>query len=1547
MANEGADWTLNGLDNPLTIQQMLLDRFEQQTGGVIVDNNNPACVLMENFAQLSSSQIRMMDDNVRPAIYPARAVTMADLLKHISDYDYVDIFSTPCPATITFIVEKSYIITHSIPVEGKDYSKMVIPRSTQITLGEHTFGLYYPIEFRTNLRSGRFSVLYQDKTVDGDPAVNPLKTLETNVLDFEFREYNGHKLAFVKIPCFQFNIQGYDTTLTTTAGFKERIPYQNKFYALRCWGDVLTNFGHDETEEDKFERRELALAVSGQTYDPTVPTVVFTPDIESNELIVEIPYVYFTENRIRGVLHVDMYTTEGYLDYQVPYNTDTSCVIDMFNHISADEEEMFEATKYAEPFRQMPGLNAFSITSHIVGGTNGISFEELRNKVIRGANTNVLQTPADIDVYFASQGYTSTLYRDGITDRIFIVHATVRDTDGVVIGADSIGTLFDFSKITDYGTIIKSPDSASTYTVLPSTLYQFDTNKHICVPLTDVERMKLDAMSPAEKVAEYNSKVFTLSPFHIQINAANKYPTTITYDMLQVKRVARTHIDARDSQFGLALNTVNLDVYPSGLTNKYRMTIRVARVGFGNEIPVRETFADTQGEKKIRVLVGMKNDDGEYRWAEMAYIGREAGDEDNADNEVFELLISPNYIFHQANNQHTVQMAFWDSDQYSDYFLRSEVRVILLMRDGLRLTNDDTGDVYRIEGDQALENGTKFSSGMLVLPTSKVVPINTEVGMNGFYAMLEHKCVFQFGSPVDELDQRINLTYSEAVYQTHLTTKFRMLENDVYATDLNGNVKIVNTYIKCDVDEIAKAGVFYYDDDKGTNQMAVTVGVTNVSAYYKKVVSLEKLYSKGELTALTSTGAELVQPNKYNVNNYIGCTDVEHPEIVYDKTAIDEQFINEDKSMSVANAPLVPKFAITNATTAIGKYELANAAAKRSPLSDMTDVWCKVGNEKIDRNTVRNTLITTVNALKIVLDLSVITDAGAEDADPINTLATNGSVYKVGTFLVVNNDYSSPKVMQVGTIGDEPENGVYTRLYYKFRDLTAAEKNTNKSESLCWLCICQGRSLQDIKWEIVAQEQDSDANHERNPKYYGFAYMLASYTGNRLDPDTDTLESIKYISFLTSYSFKSTVESFAETQDSTAIFTKEYYLLNEDGTYTLAVESDFDSEGEFIPGKVYYERSAETTEFVVPNFNMIEKKAWERRVHYVALGEQEEVVEGVDYYYWDRAAGEQGVERYALYDPSLDLGTVSYDRRLYRRKEMAECTDTDYGWEQHGNRWPWEMDNWLYVQSTRIDPSDETSAQYIRLVKDDKFAIDDMYDRIRRYCEFASGQVILDEKGHPLEDYTKPRYLQYLVDMLQMDAKLAQVTVMKEDTSVGSNFGDDGPTARTYPTSVVTVLRNHFDNIGKARDTMFTNTRLFFEPIKSLGFASFNVGNGVIRELPLDVAMKFRLHVTKDVYEDDILLIQLKKQIIEIIDNHIDRNGYVNCAEIANEITADMNGSIKHVDVLGIDGDPELQTMKSVDKGVHAHLSHRLSLSSDGVTVDISRAINIDAVIND
>ena len=1493
---DGVDWTLEGMNNPLTLQHTLLKRFEEETGTAIVDTNNTACVLMEGFATMAASQMKMMDDTVRPALYPARAVSAADLLKHISDYDYVDIFSTPCEAKICLIIEKNFVITHAVPVpdpdhpgQFKSYNKLEIPRSTQIHLGEHTFGLYYPIEIRTNLKSGQFSVLYNMRDVNGVRTLNPLKTLETNVLPFEFREFNGHKLVYIQVPVYQFKASGYDFSLIPSTGFKQKIEYQDKFYALRCWADVLQNYGHDETEEDVYKRVELNLAVSGQTYDPTTPTVIFTPDEVENEVQLEVPYVYFMEKRIIGTLHVDIMTTEGYVDYRVPYNTEETCVIDIFNNVTKEDDEQYNATTYAEPFRQMPrGLQAFPLQSHVVGGSNGIDFEALRNKIIRGANTNVLQTPADIDEYFAAHGYTATLYRDGITDRIFIAHATVKDEDGVVVGADCMKTLFDFSKINDYSTIIKAPYSRSTYTVLPSTIYKFNKDKRIAIPLTDIERAKLNAMSPSERVEMFNSDIHTLSPFHLFINASNKYPTTITYDMTQVQRVARVFVDARDSSWGLSLNTVNLDVYPRAgdPADRYRLSFRVSRVGFGSEVPVRETYADSQGEKKIRVLVGLKNDDGEYRWAEAQYIGFENGDEENATNEIFECIITPNYIFHQANNEHTVQMAFWDNDTFTDYFLKSECRVILLMKGDLLPSDTDITQ-------RSLKNGTSISSGSLILPTSKMVPLNSELGMNGYVAMLEHKCVFQFGSPVDELDQRINLTYSEAVYQTHRTTKFRTLEDDVYERDDEGKL-VIET------------------DDQG-------------------IPHAVKKFTKGTLACLTKTISETIEPNDLNRSNY-------------------EQYIKDPADLSkdsvAADVPMIPKFSITNKSgIGAGKYELVDATNPETlPVSSMYNLWVRGGKEKDTGNVY---LIKTVNALRAILGMCTSFESGADSSDPLNDAYNAGTKFKPGTFVIITNDSSTPEAIQLDTLGPEPSLPTYTRLYYKLRDRTKVEITSGISESKVFLCISQGQTLQSMNDAIESEETPADGV---DAKYYGFAYVLGKYdsTGTVAIGDTPN-----YISFLSTTDYTSTMETFSETQDEVAIATKLYYKFYND-EYVLCGDNDFDAEGGFLPSETYFEKNTDTTTYQIPDFSKFELAAWERkgdRVRYdeAAFEFDSDNRSKYRYCYKDKEAWKYGINRWIDFTPSptdtvADYTVLSADRAVYYYQDYPEylTTGENFGWESHGNRWPWEMDNWKIISSY------ETNGTLVHyLTNDESLEFDSMYDRIKRYCEFSSSQVILDEDGHPLEDYTKDRYLQYTVDMLQLDAKLAQVGVNKEDLRVGSDFTDDGPNANKYPSTVVRVLRTHFDAIGNARDSMFTNTRLFFEPVRSLGYANFSIGNGVIKELPLDVSIKFRLHVTKSVYEDDILLLQLRKQIISLIDEHIDRGGYLNCVDIAKQIVADMSGSIKYVDVLGIDGDPDLQTMKSEDKDVRPHLCHKLVLQSDGITIDVERGLEIEAVINE
>lgn len=1525
MANESVDWTLDGLDNPFTIQHRLLERFKNDSGGVIVDNNNPACILMEGFATLSSSQLRMMDENVRPAIYPARAESMDDLLKHISDYDYVDIFSSPCSATITLVVEKSYVITHSVEVPGKNYKKMEIPRSTTIKLGEHTFGLYYPIEIRTNEKSGRFSVLYNDTDVRGNKQINPLRRLETNVLDFEFREFGGHKLAYIKVPVYQFEITGHDSVLMNASGYKNIIPYSNKFYALRCWADVLQNFGHDDSEEDIFKRVELNLAVSGQTYDPTVPTVVFTPDTDNNVLKVEVPYVYFSEGRIRGTLHVDVYTTEGALDYQVPYGTNETCQIDMFTNISEDDEDLFSATMYAEPFRQMPALNAFPITSHIVGGSNGLTYEEIRSRIIHGVKTTLLQTPGDIDAYFASMGYTATLYKDGITDRVFIVHATVRDTSGVVVGADTISTLIDFSKVDDYETIVKS-DAVDTYTILPSTLYKFDTDRKICVPLTDVERAAINNKSPSDKVEEFNSNIYTMSPFHLQVDTSKRYPSTITYDMLQVKRVSRTFVEARDDQYGLALNGVNLDVdrRAGDVKDRYRMTLRVCRVGFGSEVPVMETDPTSQGEKKIRVLIGLKNDDGEYRWTEALHIGNEVGDSDNGDNEIFECYFTPNYIFHQANNDHTVQMAFWDNNSFSDYFLRSECRIILLLRNSISFTDETTGETITFDGDQHLE--TPFNSGSIVLPTSKSTPINSMSGMNGYVAMSEHSCVFQFGSVVDELDQRIHLSYSEAEYASHKTTKFSVCQDDIYARDAYGQLITEFKYSET-TDTVYKSGKFYFSKnaDNTYTQKSVTVGATVEAGTYERIIEITKVTSKGTLKCMTNKSAELVYINNDTLSNYLGCTAID------DKTGkefkVTEEsaasYIAKGTGMSIKDAPLVPKFEIeTAAADGAGIYELTEASGVRSGISSMYDVWRLTGAN------VDDTKIVTVNALKFVLDNLLVTNESLSgDVDPINSLYGAGIEYEPGTFLVLTNDSSAPKSVQLGTFGEIPVNGVYTSLYYKLRNRTSSEMG-KISESEVWMCIARAKTIEDIKAVVDADNSSEDG---AIPKYYGFAYVLGNGNKN------------SYFAFLTTNSLTSSSVNYFETKDTTAIATKSYYL-NIDGEFRLAYEEDFNDDGSFMPEKKYYEMEVSMRSFATPDFTKFELTAWESHIDY-KVSTDTVAVANRKYYYLEAEAYVNGIRKWMPLE--VEVGTAmdlaidkseTGDGKIYYAITVAEALEngSEFGWESRGNRWPWDVTEWMIVDQDKHC-----------LTLDETFSINQMYDRIRRYTDYSNKMVIIDENGKPLRDVEKPRYIQYLIDMMQLDAKLAQVTVTREDLDVGSNFGDDGANSNKFPSTVVTVLRTHFDNVGNARDSMFTNTRLFFEPVKSLGYGEFNVGNNVIKTMPLDIGISFRLHVTKDVYEDDILLIQLKNRIIEIIDDHIDKGGYVNCAEIANSIMLEMSGSIKYVDILGINGDKELQTMKSDNPEVRPHLKSKLVLLDDGVTIDSTRGIEIETVIND
>ncbi len=161
--------------------------------------------------------------------------------------------------------------------------------------------------------------------------------------------------------------------------------------------------------------------------------------------------------------------------------------------------------------------------------------------------------------------------------------------------------------------------------------------------------------------------------------------------------------------------------------------------------------------------------------------------------------------------------------------------------------------------------------------------------------------------------------------------------------------------------------------------------------------------------------------------------------------------------------------------------------------------------------------------------------------------------------------------------------------------------------------------------------------------------------------------------------------------------------------------------------------------------------------------------------------------------------------------------------------------------------------------------------------------------------------------------------------------------------SITSRMRTHFLNLAGVKACLYTNTKLYFEPLRSLGNTEFFVSGNETKTLPLDVTMAFRLHVTADVLETEAIKTNLEESIINLIDDYLASNS-LDMVAIAQKIKSENSDLVKHVDVLGVNGDPTLQTMRCADDDARPHLKHVLEVLDDGKTIDLRRGLTLDFV---
>lgn len=542
------DFSLDAMANPALVEKRILDGYEEYvTNGesVVVDANNTFMFIVEMFSQLNSDSIQAILNKFN-ALYPQRALTPEDLYMHMSDYDYVNLFGSPASIEMEIILGKQELIDNAVPINGiTTYRKIVIPKSTVFTVGDYKFGLHYPIEIRINNITKSFTVVY-DTSEDAESlhATNPFIQLATDTVDYAFQSFKDIDIVALRFPVYQFVKTEIFADTSSTSGFRNTINFDNKFYAMRVFHNVNGSW------------TEMQQTLSDTVYDPMTPTAKLMVDTENNNVIVTIPQVYFTSGLISGQIKFELYTTLGELDVDI-----TNISMEQVAATFSGTTTQTTLDEYSRPLDRAQTIQVYPISTKIVGGSNGYTFEELRKRVINNTFYTKVIRYAELQSKLESEGFGIAKYQDSIMNRVFFCTKDLTDMNGETIASgniqlhissDIISTIENGSQVPPEYRWLRYHASDSSLMILPQALMKYDPEYNVSTLVPNSEYPELKD-TPDKRAAAYNSAQYTYQPFHLKLAMSNRYPVAYSYNLMSPS-VSRILFNGNNAAIGQTIN---------------------------------------------------------------------------------------------------------------------------------------------------------------------------------------------------------------------------------------------------------------------------------------------------------------------------------------------------------------------------------------------------------------------------------------------------------------------------------------------------------------------------------------------------------------------------------------------------------------------------------------------------------------------------------------------------------------------------------------------------------------------------------------------------------------------------------------------------------------------------------------------------------------------------------------------------------------------------------------------------------------------------------
>ena len=486
------------IDDNLNVLEMLLN------GQDIVDGTSPFIFLLEASCTNTAAAISKGESVVR-RLYPLLAQTPSDLYGHMSDTDFIGVYSMGATGTIEILLPYQQLMQNAIP-NGSGVNIVVIPRDTIVTVNNIDLGIVYPIVINV-INSSIIQVTY-DTTLN-----SPLMTLTTNSLANNILVYQGTKYLQITVPVLQYANDSYIFTLTNTSAFTQNITFVDSYFYARVYMTTGTSW------------TEIKTTLSPIVYDINVVTALLA--VVGNTLTVTIPDIYQSLALVGTSIRIDIFTSKGLLDIDL-----SQIPVSNFSALWQD----FDTLKVNPGVAPLSNLNDIIIfsTSALSGGNNALTFSQLQQKVIY--NSNITAVPirfSDIVTKLDQLGYNTKILIDNITNKVYLSSKNLpaRIVNSLSVTPLCINAIVQFNLDTGlvgggYNlSILTSGTNRST--ILPSAIYS-EINGNVTV-LSDAEINNLNSLSPSNLSISLNETLYMYSPFHYVIDYTHPILTVRPY----------------------------------------------------------------------------------------------------------------------------------------------------------------------------------------------------------------------------------------------------------------------------------------------------------------------------------------------------------------------------------------------------------------------------------------------------------------------------------------------------------------------------------------------------------------------------------------------------------------------------------------------------------------------------------------------------------------------------------------------------------------------------------------------------------------------------------------------------------------------------------------------------------------------------------------------------------------------------------------------------------------------------------------------------------